>query len=528
MQEARAVLFDTRSIQQYIFTANKLKANIGASYIVSHVFDEVLLGDVLKPGSFGIRLVDSEGWKNGEPIPSELPEGNCYIAYMGGGNALILFSDKGTDYRKEIVGAFTEQLLIKYPGLKIGVALGMFPLGDNDTQEDITKLYSELKNNQFILYPQTNVSNTGLTLSCEVNGEAANAYVTAEPLVKKGEGRFFSQEVAAKVKVVDKANDALHGAFSNVLGDYVFPKELERLGQKETDNYIAVVHVDGNNMGTKFQDRKKLKERGQLSKKVTDHTKEAFQNLLKDIVCNYESYNAFLDLQTDDKGNKELPLRPLVLGGDDITFVCNGRLALVYTQKLMEYLATEKNDMKIDSCAGIAIVPTAYPFFRAYELAEQLCDVAKKKSRKEKDSSWLDFAILHGEQAPTIEQIRKQEYMGSRGDMHFGPYRVDGDGSYHYHVKKLLQAARGIEQLQREGKLPRNKWKELRNVLQHDEHDMKRFMEQLRHNGYSLPHVAGWEKYEEKLWDDNKVGNYKTPYIDAIEIIDFIPPKEAK
>lgn len=35
--EVKAILFDTRSIQQYIFAGNKLKTNIGASYIVDRL-----------------------------------------------------------------------------------------------------------------------------------------------------------------------------------------------------------------------------------------------------------------------------------------------------------------------------------------------------------------------------------------------------------------------------------------------------------------------------------------------------------
>ena len=57
--------------------------------------------------------------------------------------------------------------------------------------------------------------------------------------------------------------------------------------------------------------------------------------------------------------------------------------------------------------AEIAILLTAYPFFRDYELAEQLCDAAKESMCAEKNpSSWLDCVILHGEQVPTLEQIR--------------------------------------------------------------------------------------------------------------------------
>ena len=41
---------------------------------------------------------------------------------------------------------------------------------------------------------------------------------------------------------------------SRFMENAVFPSELDKLGQKETENYIAVVHIDGNNMGKKFAD----------------------------------------------------------------------------------------------------------------------------------------------------------------------------------------------------------------------------------------------------------------------------------
>ena len=128
---------------------------------------------------------------------------------------------------------------------------------------------------------------------------------------------------------------------------------------------------------------------------------------------------------------------------------------------------------------------------------------------------------MHGEQAPTIEQIRAQEYTGAMGDMHFGPYRFDGEPSYHYHISKLIACADGLNDL------PRNKCKELRNILQRGPHDIERFMEQLQHTDKTLPSVEGWHMYQEKLWDKYSE-KLKTPYVDAIEIIDYIPPKEAR
>ena len=43
-----AVLLDTRSIQKYVFGCNELKTNVGASYIVDKIFEELLAEKILK------------------------------------------------------------------------------------------------------------------------------------------------------------------------------------------------------------------------------------------------------------------------------------------------------------------------------------------------------------------------------------------------------------------------------------------------------------------------------------------------
>ena len=71
--------------------------------------------------------------------------------------------------------------------------------------------------------------------------------------------------------------------------------------------------------------------------------------------------------------------------------------------------------------------------------------------------------------------------------------------------------------------MARNKVKELRSVLQDNEHMWTVFCKQLQHTNQSIPEVSGWEDFKEKLWvkvDDEM----RTPYIDAIELMDYILP----
>ena len=197
----------------------------------------------------------------------------------------------------------------------------------------------------------------------------------------------------------------------------------------------------------------------------------------------------------------------------------------------MQQLLSDKDGMSISSCAGIAVIPTSYPFFRGYEMAEQLCDNAKSKMRgynaahKVNESCWIDFAFLHGETAPTLEQFFANEYSSLTGNMHFGPYRVYGgtDSAATKDMEALHQLLDCTAQFNEGKVMAQNKVKELRSVLQDNEHMWTVFLEQLRNTNKSMPTVAGWDAFQEKLWAKVN-GEMRTPYVDAIELMDYILP----
>lgn len=543
-----ALLFDTRSIQRYIYSGDRLRTNVGASYIVDRIFFDVLIKDVLKPMFPEDKFsTEDDAWNPEADTTQPWAEMNsCCVAYIGGGNALLLFDSSKEDRRVEVVEKFTRRLLVKRPGLKVGAASGKLEqIGDKLNQDDIDELYRKLKENQNRIFPTVNVPYSGLTLSCEINGETAN-FCDTEGIVRKREGEvhFYSQEAAVKAKIAVEANKNLRDRFNEIfalknfsgLTDFDFPTEVEKLGQKEGENYFAIVHVDGNNMGLKFRQCTGLTERRRLSREIRRKTEGAFAELLAKIIRMKEAggFDGVLDLD-----EKFLPIRPLIIGGDDVTFFCPANMAILFTKTLIEILyaetpedapehLTEKISRHMDACAGIAILPTKYPFFRGYELAEQLCDAAKKSMRElaQKDSSndllgssWLDFAILHGEQAPTLEQIRSTEYRGARGrNLHFGAYLVCGEGDSVHRLDKLLSCT--TQFLEGKKKNPplmaNNKIKELRGVLQHGQDDARRFLRQLANQEQNLPTVPGWENFKANLWHEGT-----TPYVDAIELMDF-------
>ena len=535
-EKFKVLMFDTRSIQKYIYSGNLLRTNIGASYIVDRIFFDVLVETLheIFPTE-NLSYATDTTWEIGEDNCTAWENmKNCCVAYIGGGNALVLFDSAKEDKRREVVEKFTLKLLATRPGLKVGVAFGELNI-DNGVinPENISALYAELKKNQNNIFPAVNVPYSGLTLSCEINGEAANFCDTRGMVKPSNEIRFYSMETAVKAKMSEAANKNLKDRFNKIfevknssvrMDNFNFPTKVDELGQKDGENYFSIIHVDGNNMGLKFHGCASLTDRRLLSREIRRKTEGAFADLLRRIIAakNAGLFNEILELKKET-----LPIRPLIIGGDDVTFICPANMAILFTKTLMESLnsttpanapehLTQDAARKMDCCAGIAILPTAYPFFRGYELAEQLCDAAKESMRTEKNpSSWLDFAILHGEQAPTLEQIRKREYTGARGNLHFGPYQIGTDKKSRYDIENLISCTTQFPYVMSHGKI-----KELRFILQRGKSETDKFLQQLKNQGQKLPLIPAWENcITDLLWSAEKTP--RTPYVDAIELMDF-------
>lgn len=602
-----ALLMDTRSIQKYIFSGTTLRTNIGASYIVEQLFQNDLVKKILKGDigrELGLILPDEETWespKGNDEIEKGFAnnEYNTYVAYIGGGNVLVLFDEAlvtaTDDPRKAVVRAFTKHILVEYPGLKTNAALGTLSLDDTVItvegktttvfQDELKGLYTVLKKHQNEIHPIVNVPMTGFTLPCSINGESANGewneprngesdehangeldeHANGElgehDLNKRRVGRYISQEVIAKNKMAEQSTEHLQSVYGEYISGYTFPKKFEDLGQVTGEDYFAIVHIDGNNMGERFQRCKSLAERSALSKQVKSITERSFAVMVQ--VAASISEEKYLEenikvCRKDEGGSpvQYLPIRPIIIGGDDVTFVCHARMATILSHVFMnalERISREEmahldtlGDSAMYSCGGIAILNTSYPFFRGYELAEQLCANAKKESRTN-GSSWIDFAILHGEQSPTLEQIREQEYTSELGGhLHFGPYIVSqkivvGDKNKQVvvveetkHPKRYTAMLEAISLFrnsmkQVDGGMGHNKVKGLRHALQADLHTLNDTIEQLKYRNTPLPKTEGWNEYHEYGWKEEYMhvtrkegSNFVTPYIDAIEMLEYV------
>ncbi|MDW5550412.1 Cas10/Cmr2 second palm domain-containing protein [Methanosarcina sp.] len=530
MNAIYAVLLEISSIQQYVFGSNKLKENLGASHLVENVFDENLKRalEIQIPGFKGF-----DSWKNNpQRIGIFDRAAEVEIGYIGGGNALLFFKkkDKAVNTGKE----WSKDLLINAPGLRPSIAIDEVDCSSLDDKEKfpvaIRELFDKLRENKLNYQPQTTFPRHGITAECHHTGLSAEFF-------DEKSNSYVSSVSMKKMESSQAATDKLHEKFSSVLKGYCFPTELNDLGQTEGDSHISIAHIDGNRMGSRFQECKTLEEIRLLSIRVKKATEDSFANLLKLIVQKIEHDNNIFDYFNFNGGL--LPIRPIIMGGDDITFVSPGKLGIYFAEIFMKEFSEKKvsDEKKLSSCAGVAITKTKYPFYRGYRLAEGLCGNAKKMAYKETDSSWIDFHIAYGGFSGSIENIRRTNYTGSCGNLCLRPYRVIGKVDY----CSLSECISGINQLSGlkfdpeekswfdfdESKWPRSKLKEFREVLTMGASVSERFIKEMGYRHRTLPDVKGYPECKNTGWicDRREIGSKVTPYFDMLELMEIYPLK---
>ena len=118
------------------------------------------------------------------------------------------------------------------------------------------------------------------------------------------------------------------------------------------------------------------------------------------------------DIFNDNNKQKTLPIIPIVLGGDDITFVCNSIYGIKFSEIFIKnFEKTKFKDEKFTACAGISITKTTYPFYQSYKIAEELCKNAKhQRETDNEETSYFDFHIFYSGIVGSLSYIRNNFY----------------------------------------------------------------------------------------------------------------------
>lgn len=247
------------------------------------------------------------------------------------------------------------------------------------------------------------------------------------------------------------------------------PKLFENLLKSKETGWIAVVHADGNNLGKIIQEIKDF-----LAKKNNIHLHEVLKKFSAnlDLATRKAAAQAYqrvvkpvFELEKAGNSNAFLPIRPVLLGGDDITLVIRGELALDFTaefltafsyqtkqafQPLIKDYGLHMLESGLTACAGISYIKFNFPFHYGVNLSESLCKYSKTHSKAINANNPPDnppdnppaSLSFHRVQSSFVEEygtIIKRELQAGDIFMNYGPYFIEPQPGFSYATIKTLQ-----------------------------------------------------------------------------------------
>lgn len=408
-----------QGIQNFIFQTNELKDIVGASELVAQICTQIFRETV------------------GAPFRDEA------LIIGAAGNVRYYFDDLEACART--VRDFPRRVMIEAPGITISQAVvemtGDFPDRINELEE---KLRS-----------QRNQPQSSLTLGA-LGMKRSNK--TGLPLVaSEGLGKCVDMTTAAKrryIHALSLAKKSFYGTDSDKEVDPdQYPYDIAKLTDR--NDWIAIVHADGNSLGQIVQriggDMAQYQRFSQLLDEATERAANA----------------AFEKLEVRE--GDAYPLRPVVLGGDDMTVIIRGSLAIAYAQEFIRQFEYHTGQGELGqivhgatglscltACAGIAFIKSSYPFHYGYKLAEDLCSAAKHDAKHQVDAggsipSCLMFHKVEDSYVESYADIVERVLMPTDAlSFAFGPYYLAERAGY-FTIDELLSYCDKLQKIDDEG-----------------------------------------------------------------------------
>jgi len=546
--------YDVTGIQKFVFGSTKAAEIVGASAIVEKALKEWLI-DAITASCLGAdtdwRHAVSFRSRGSTPPPAE-------IIYVGGGNALVAFSGTDKDESRDRAVAVTRRLSRKVfeetrGTLQIAVAYLLH--GDKSYATEMLQLQQDLASAKAQLVPARPLMGLGITAEGSTDGLPAE-------YIEKREGLFLSGPAHAKREAANDVRAYKDLMPEDLRGQYDFPMEFDDLWQKQGENHIAIVHIDGNGMGRVIEKATagngdayelSVQRMRKLSSGIAAAYTEAFKETIEQIpegLKNEDFCNLFGVRQDENTHKTLLPVRPLVFNGGDVTLVCNGRLGIWFAAEMLQNISKKSlmdvmpdgSSVPLSACAGVAIVKSHFPFARAYDLADKLCSSAKKVA-KARDSdpnntafgSWIDFHIVYSGITRELADLRAVSYNvpgmpeATAAHRDCAAYNLLGrpwevappDGQPADKPQSWAAFTEVYDKLKKSW--PRSRLKGMRDVMIHSEQETNEYLDECSSRGCMLPALWNVGGKSAKAFTNE----HGTPYLDALELLDFYvwPPK---
>lgn len=468
----RLVLIATSGNQSYIFSSVRLREAVGASHLVSQ---------------------STTAW-----VKAALEQVDGRELQASSGSTLVAVD--GEAQAHELARLVTSRALREAPGLALR-AVSVEMAGGEPTGDDIAKVFEE-RQRHTARHPSAATRHQRLPVvaACHsTDGPAASWHSDVRAGIENlpaESPRPLSAAAIAKRAARPAAAKALRGLWSNYSGlESRRPIEVDRF--IETVDWSGVVHIDGNQLGAFFRKAADvLSGRTVAGRSALGHLSDQVQGCAEAAFCDA---SAVLAREVPSPG--PLPLVPLIIGGDDLTALVDGKHVLAFTEEYLASFARHAagDDLigevlramgreRLTASAGVALVKPNFPFAAAYQLAEELCRSAKGSGRPERhyDHHGLDVHVLIDSTVTDLRSIRAR-YLVNGASLTERPFLIGPGPEPVPRERDWAQVRKGLALLGKQGGsvVTSTQLHKLRREVRHDPQRARRRLDDLHRRATS-------------------------------------------
>ena len=533
-------ILEIGGIQKYILATGKLKEMIGGSQLVEEM-SKKFFEDTCKELDPSFEI-----------IPGEKPK--CPSSYeilalqRNAGVLHLLFSS--VNEAKEFIYHFGKRMLEKYTGVPLfsGVAQCSW-------DKDSFRVAREEAGRHLNISRSTNSVPSGLNMlpiciSSPLDGFPAVDYDRTGDGDKKPVSALSISR--SSPSLIERSNNRLKLLISDLSkGELDFEDNLEKMiGDSKSDvkNKIAFIHMDGNDLGKLFmehfeeQDKEKttlslsdaLVSNYTLSQTVSESSEVAMKAALEATIKFEQEY---IYPKKANKSKLIVPVRPLVLGGDDVTVIVRADLALLFINTFInKFESVSQQKFKeqgkqghLTMGVGMVVCNSHYPFVRAFDMSEELLDIAKKKTAHDPDrKSSMDYVVITNEIENDID-VHHSNVLIAHDGKHLSkkPLILDGNELHDFVEKADIVLS----------KLPRSSIRPAINECRKGEKASQKIWDQIlyklnygfggRNNNVRMTATEFKKVFPSGFFEENEKDNSRyTALGDYIELYHLLPEKQ--
>ena len=388
-QTSYLVHTDLRGIQRYVFASGELRDVVGRSMMVNQAVSAAAAGPL------GVA-VDADA--------------HVRVLSAAGGRSVVWCRTRSA--ARAFARRYSRALLDL--GSDLDAVMTQVAVGDG-LRAALIELSSRAAVRSGSWAGHTSAAGLTVTEPCHISGYPAEIVEPPRPAGARPQSVTSSVAAARRLGqrlLEDQAARLLPEA---ARAGYTFPTKLDEMGRTGGErSLVGVVHIDLDGLGDRLTTW--LRQADGLAQNTVERHLKVIEDAIDGFVAGLARHLTaqvidavkvrddvvrvtglperlqFSLTRTEDADPKvNLPMRPVLVGGDDITVLCDGRLAWSLAFAAFDYLSHANPPPALaeiggvwrdplTACVGIAVTPIGFPFARGYAISARLCRIAKSSA----------------------------------------------------------------------------------------------------------------------------------------------------